>query len=46
MLHYREYEWAEAGGVMSNDGPTMLYLIFKIIKPATRIGVLNIKDEI
>ena len=45
-FHCGEYEWAEAGGIISNYVPTMLYLIFKSINPAIRIGVLNLKDEI
>ena len=45
-LHCGEYECAEAGGILSNDGHTMLHIIFKSINPATRIGVLNLKDEI
>ena len=30
---------------MINDVTTMLYLLFKIINPYTRIGVSNLKDE-
>ena len=28
------------------DGATIIYLLFKIFKPTTRIGVLNLKDEV
>ena len=45
-IHCREYEWTYYGGIIRNDGTTMLYLIFKIINPATGIIVLNLKDEI
>ena len=45
-LFQGEYERSDAGGLIRNDGPTMLYPIFKIINPATRIGVSNLKDEI
>ena len=45
-LHRVEYEWANTGAIMSNDGPTMIYLIFKGINSSTRIGVLNLKYEI
>ena len=41
-----EYEWKAAGGILRNDGTTMLYPIFKNINPATRIGVSNLKYEI
>ena len=34
------------GGVISNYGPTMLELIFKIINLDTRIGVSNLKYDI
>ena len=40
------YAWAEAGGLIRNYGPTIIDLLLKIIKPATRIGVSNLKDEI
>ena len=42
-LHQREYKWAETGGLTRNDGPTMLYLLLKIINLATRIVVSNLK---
>ena len=45
MLLRREYEWTDDGGIIRNDGPTIIYLIFKIIKPATRIDVSNLKDK-
>ena len=38
-LHRGLYEWTYYGGLISNDGPTMLYLTLKIINPATRIDV-------
>ena len=41
-----EYEWTESGGIIRNDGPTMLYLLFKTINPDTSISVSNLKDEI
>ena len=40
------YEWTDAGGIMGNDGPTMIFLVFKIINPAKKIGVSNQKYEI
>ena len=45
-LHQGEYEWADAGGLISNYVPIMLYLLFKSINPATRNGVFNLKYEI
>ena len=45
MLLRREYEWTDDGGIIRNYGPTIIYLIFKIIKPATRIDVSNLKDK-
>ena len=45
-LHHMEYKWTDAGGLKSNDGPTMFYLILKSINPDTRIGVLSLKYEI
>ena len=43
-LHCREYKLTYDGGIISNYGPTVLYLILKIINPATRVGVSNLKD--
>ena len=40
------YYWTDAGGIIRIDGPTMVYLIFKIINPSTRMGVSNLKYEI
>ena len=45
-LHWGENKWADDGCLISNNGPTMIYLLFKNIKPAIRIGVSNINDEI
>ena len=45
-LHLWEYECTESGYLISNDVPTIHYLQFKIIKPATRIGVSNLKYKI
>ena len=45
-LHRGEYECTDSGGIMMSDGTTMIQLIFKSIKPATRIGVSNLKYEI
>ena len=45
-LHRRVYEWTDDGGIISNHGPTMLYLVLKSINPDTSIGVSNIKYEI
>ena len=42
-LHQREYEWADTGGIIRNDGPTMIYLIFKRINPDTMIAVSTLK---
>ena len=41
-LHCGVYECTDAGGIIRNNGPTMLYLIFKIINPATKIFVSNL----
>ena len=38
------YERADNGGLMRNYGPTMIYLLFKIINPYTSIGVSNLKN--
>ena len=45
-LHRGEYEYPDAGIIIRNDRPTMLYLIFKGINTATRIGVSNLEYEI
>ena len=45
-LHWGLYECIYAGGIMANDGPTTLHILFKIIHPDTSIGVSNLKDEI
>ena len=45
-LNEREYEWADAGGLISNDEPTMLYLLLKNINPETRIFLSKPKYEI
>ena len=37
---------ADTGGIISNDGPNMLYLLLKIINPATTIGVSNLQYKI
>ena len=34
------------GGLIRSDGPTMLYIIFKTIKPATSVSVYDLKYEI
>ena len=34
------------GGLIRSDVPTMLYIIFKTIKPATSVSVYNLKYEI
>ena len=44
-IHQGEHEWDETGGLVSNDIPNMICLIFKIISPYTRIGVSYLKDE-
>ena len=44
-LHRGEYEWSDFGVIIRNDGPTMIYQIFRSINPAKRIGVSNIKYE-
>ena len=45
-LHRGVYECTYTGGIISNYVPTMLYLLLKIINPATRIGVSNLKYDI
>ena len=42
-LHSREYEWTYYGGLISNDGTNILYLIFKSINPATSISFFKLK---
>ena len=44
-INLGEYELSDTGVIIRNYGPTMIYLLFKIINPATRIGVSNLKDE-
>ena len=46
MIHLGEYEWDDFGGLIRNDGPTMINLLFKRINSYTRIGVSNLKYEI
>ena len=46
MYHQGKYEWADTGDIISNDEPTMIYLIFKGINPSTRIGFSNLKYKI
>ena len=41
-----DYEWADNGGLIRNDGPTMLYLPLKIINFDTSIGFSDLKDEV
>ena len=43
MVHQREYVQADTGGLIINYGTTMLYLIFKIVNPATNIAFSNLK---
>ena len=45
-IHQREYELADAEDMISNYGPTMIYLLFKSTNPDKRIGVSNLKYEI
>ena len=45
-LRRREYERAYTGGIKSNNGPTMIYLLLIRINPDMRIVVSNLKDEI
>ena len=45
-LHFMKYEWTDSGGIIRNDGTNIIYLTFKSINPATRIGVSNLKYEI
>ena len=42
-LHHGKYYWTYDGGLKSNDGPTMIYLWFKIIIPDTKIDVSILK---
>ena len=46
MLHWREYKWFDAGDFIKYYIPTIVYLLFKIIDPATSIGVSNLEDKI
>ena len=45
-LHPGVYEWAESRGITRNYGPTIIYLLLKIINLATRIDVSNLKYEV
>ena len=45
-IHQKEYEWSEARSLISNYGPTMIYILFKSINPNTRIGISTLKYEI
>ena len=45
-LHQGEYEWVGTGGLIRNDGFTIIHLLFKSINPSTRIVVYNLKYEI
>ena len=45
-LHIWKYECTDAGVQIRNYEPTMIYLLFNIIKPATKIGVSNLKYDI
>ena len=38
-LNKREYERYDAGGIIRNDGPNIIYLLLKTIKPDIRISV-------
>ena len=40
------YKWADARCIINNHVHTMLYLLFKGINLATRIGDSNLEDEI
>ena len=40
------YKWEDSGVIKKRYGTTMLYLLFKSINLATRIGVSNLKHEI
>ena len=44
-LHWGEYDWDDSGGLISNNGPNMIYILFKITNLVTRIGVSNLKYE-
>ena len=41
--HRGVFEWTYNEGLITNDGTTIIYLIFKSINPATSIGVSNLK---
>ena len=45
-LHLEEHECIDAGGLIRNGGPIMIYLLFKSINPSTSIGLSNLKYEI
>ena len=45
-LHHREYTWTDSGVLIRNYGTIFIYLILKIINPATSIGVSNRKGKI
>ena len=46
QLKRHDYECTYAGGIITNYGPTKLYLLLKIINPVKSIGVSNLKHEI
>ena len=37
---------ADTRGLIINYGPNILYFLFKIINPATRIGIFNLNNEV
>ena len=45
-LHCGVYELINYEGIISNDGPNLFYPILKIINPAARFGISNLKDDI
>ena len=45
-VHWGEYELSDNGGIIRNNGPTMIYLLFKSINRDTRIGVYDLNYEI
>ena len=44
-LYQGWYKWYDTQGLISNDGPTIIYPLFKINNPYKRIGVYNLKYD-
>ena len=45
-INCNDYEWGDPEGLISNDLPTMTYLLLTRINPVNSVGVLDIKENI